>query len=259
MKRRLKELAILAVSLVAIGAIVVVSGVVPVKASSGHWAVTAWLLNFASDRSIAFHSQHIGVPPLDEAGMVMLGAASYRANCVFCHGHPGEAPPPVAQGMTPKPPNLKSSVADKEAQELFYIVKHGIKFAGMPAWPAQQRDDEVWPIVAFPVRFANDGQCYLSTLDRTTSGGCYLTIALLHRAQLRALPRCRRQWTCGSACSEIGWSKSRLLAECAERLPRWPTSQRYHVSHRTPLGGRPIGRNCCLLLSASSKGVESHH
>jgi cytochrome c553 len=28
-------------------------------------------------------------------------------------------------------------------------VKHGIKFTGMPAWPAQQRDDEVWAMVSF--------------------------------------------------------------------------------------------------------------
>jgi cytochrome c553 len=35
------------------------------------------------------------------------------------------------------------------AEQLFTIVKHGIKFTGMPAWPVQQRDDEVWAIVAF--------------------------------------------------------------------------------------------------------------
>jgi cytochrome c553 len=28
-------------------------------------------------------------------------------------------------------------------------VKHGLKFTGMPAWPSQQRDDEVWAMVAF--------------------------------------------------------------------------------------------------------------
>jgi hypothetical protein len=34
-------------------------------------------------------------------------------------------------------------------EQLFSIVKHGIKFTGMPAWPVQQRDDEVWAMVAF--------------------------------------------------------------------------------------------------------------
>jgi cytochrome c553 len=32
------------------------------------------------------------------------------------------------------------------------IVKHGIKFTGMPAWSAQGRDDEVWAVVAFLLR-----------------------------------------------------------------------------------------------------------
>ena len=34
-------------------------------------------------------------------------------------------------------------------EELLYLVKHGIKFTGMPAWTALQRDDEVWAVVAF--------------------------------------------------------------------------------------------------------------
>lgn len=36
-----------------------------------------------------------------------------------------------------------------DTAELFYIIKHGVKFTGMPAWPVQQRDDEVWAMVAF--------------------------------------------------------------------------------------------------------------
>lgn len=55
--------------------------------------------------------------------------------------------------MTPPPPYLPPKLARWEPDELFYIVKHGIKFAGMPAWPSQQRDDEVWAMVAFLRRF----------------------------------------------------------------------------------------------------------
>lgn len=33
--------------------------------------------------------------------------------------------------------------------ELFRIVKHGVRYTGMPAWPTQARDDEVWAMVAF--------------------------------------------------------------------------------------------------------------
>ena len=51
--------------------------------------------------------------------------------------------------MTPHPPYLPPRISAWEPAELFYIVKHGVKFTGMPAWPAQQRDDEVWAMVAF--------------------------------------------------------------------------------------------------------------
>jgi cytochrome c553 len=51
--------------------------------------------------------------------------------------------------MTPSPPELTDRLVRWAPEELFSIVKHGIKFTGMPAWPAQTRDDEVWAVVAF--------------------------------------------------------------------------------------------------------------
>lgn len=148
-KRHVKRLVLAAAALALLGVGVLVSGIVPVKASGGHWAVTRWVLDFASDRSVSLHSRGVDTPPLDEPGMVRLGAAIYETNCRFCHGEPGGGRPPVAGGMTPKPPNLLTAARQKEPRELFYIVKHGIKFAGMPAWPTQQREQEIWPVVAF--------------------------------------------------------------------------------------------------------------
>ena len=54
--------------------------------------------------------------------------------------------------MLPAPPELPSRVQSWSPEQLFYIVKHGLKFTGMPAWPVQQRDDEVWAMVAFLLR-----------------------------------------------------------------------------------------------------------
>jgi cytochrome c553 len=51
--------------------------------------------------------------------------------------------------MTPTPPALTERVARWAPEELFTIVKHGIKFTGMPAWPVQEREDEIWAMVAF--------------------------------------------------------------------------------------------------------------
>jgi cytochrome c553 len=131
-------------------ALVVVSGVVPIRASSGHWQITAWLLDFAKVRSVATYSLGLEVPPLDDPALVLRGAAHYEGGCATCHGRPGGGIPPVMAAMTPVPPGLSDGrLARWKAEQLFTIVKHGIKLTGMPAWPAQQRDDEVWAVVAF--------------------------------------------------------------------------------------------------------------
>src|SRR5690606_34948054 len=33
--------------------------------------------------------------------------------------------------------------------EIFWIIRHGLKYTGMPGWPSQARPDEVWDMVAF--------------------------------------------------------------------------------------------------------------
>jgi cytochrome c553 len=168
-KQRLLELGVL-VGLLAVGAAIVVTlGLVPIKASSGHWPITHWLLSFASGRSIASQSALMGieVPPLNEPGMLRLGAATYESNCAWCHGSPLQATPAVPAAMTPAPPNLVEHAERWKARELFYIAKHGIKFTGMPAWPTQQRDEEIWPVVAFLLalnRISEDE--YASLLNR---------------------------------------------------------------------------------------------
>jgi cytochrome c553 len=131
------------------GFLVAASGIIPIKASSGHWAITRWFLQFSKTRSVATHTLALKVPSLDEPSMVLKGAGHYETGCAPCHGSPGRPQPRVAQSMLPPPPNLQRIRSKRDDSELFYIVKHGIKFTGMPAWPAANRDDEVWSIVAF--------------------------------------------------------------------------------------------------------------
>lgn len=131
------------------GFLFVAAGIMPIKASSGHWAITAWFLNFAMRRSVVTHSLGIETPPFDDPGLVTKGATHYEFGCRPCHGGPDLPQPVIAAQMTPHPPHLARTIPQWRADELFYIVKHGVKFTGMPAWPAQQRDDEVWAVVAF--------------------------------------------------------------------------------------------------------------
>lgn len=131
-----------------LGFLVAASGVVPIRASDGHWEVTEQLLRFGKRRSVATHSMGIEPPPLADPGLVALGAGHYEGGCRPCHGGPLGRKPVIPQGLTPVPPSL---TVDRgyDAAELFYIVKHGIKMTAMPAWPALEREDEIWAVVAF--------------------------------------------------------------------------------------------------------------
>ena len=131
------------------GLLVAVSGIVPIKASSGHFAITHWFLNFAKERSVATHSSAITPPPLDDPALVLRGAGHYEIGCRLCHGSPDLHHPPIPHRMLPPPPYLPETVHKWKPQELFYMVKHGIKMTGMPAWPTADRDDEIWAMVAF--------------------------------------------------------------------------------------------------------------
>ncbi|MBI2386743.1 MAG: c-type cytochrome [Elusimicrobia bacterium] len=129
--------------------LVVASGLVPVGASAGHWRITEAFLQFAMRRSIATHSLGVEAARLDVPGLLLKGAGHYETGCRSCHGAPGLPRSPIARAMSPPPPNLAERAARRTPEQLFYVVKHGVKFTGMPAWPAPGRDDEVWAVVAF--------------------------------------------------------------------------------------------------------------
>jgi cytochrome c553 len=125
------------------------SGVYNVAASEGHWAVTRWFLEFAMRRSVATHALGVEEPPPLSEAMFRRGLGHFAGACAPCHGAPGEPRNVVVQQMLPEPPDLPGLVPNWSDQQLFWIVKYGLKYTGMPAWPAQQRDDEVWAMAAF--------------------------------------------------------------------------------------------------------------
>jgi cytochrome c553 len=149
MKRALLRIGAWTLVLVLAALVVAASGVVPISARAGHWAVTRWFLDFTMRRSVALRSLGVHVPELDDPALVLRGAGHYELGCRPCHAAPGVAQLPVPAAMSPRPPDLKTAAPRFDDAELAYLVEHGIKMTGMPAWPARERADEVWAMVAF--------------------------------------------------------------------------------------------------------------
>ena len=120
-----------------------------VAATSPNWPMTAWLMENARTRSIKAQAAAIQVPPgLDDPTKVLIGVTHYAAHCAVCHGAPGVPRGDIGRGLYPEPPDLAKSAPLYTPGELFWIVQHGIKMTGMPAW-SDHSDDELWATVAF--------------------------------------------------------------------------------------------------------------
>jgi cytochrome c553 len=161
MRIGLKHLVAGVVALATGGMLIAWLGLIDVRASSGHWRITDWFLHFVMRSSIRTAAIGIEVPDLDNPAYLPLAAGHYQAACADCHGSPERARSPVTLGMLPPPPALETVIGSWSDAQLFEIVKHGVRYTGMPAWPAASRDDEVWAMVAFLRRYPQlDAQRY---------------------------------------------------------------------------------------------------
>lgn len=134
----------------AVGAVLLAySGLYSVAASRGHPAWLNWFLETGMRRSVEVHSGGAPAPDLDDPALVALGAGHFQGGCAPCHGAPGQPVNPVYDHMLPSPPSLSEHADRWSDQELFWIVRHGIQYAGMPAWSGEGRDDEIWAVAAF--------------------------------------------------------------------------------------------------------------
>ena len=159
--RRAKSIALIVlatlVSLALLAAAFIASGLYNVAASESHFAVTTKLLAVTLRRSVETHSLSVEGMPSDE-DLVPLGANHFAAACAPCHGSPAARRNPVVLNMLPAPPPLGEVASRWSPEQLFWIVRHGFKYTGMPAWPGEGRDDEVWALVAFLQRLPNIGE-----------------------------------------------------------------------------------------------------
>ncbi|TWG91030.1 cytochrome c553 [Mesorhizobium sp. J18] len=156
------------------GVVFVWSGFYNVAASRDHWVITTWILEQVRVRSVATWSYFVeDPPPLDDPHKIRLGAAHFEGGCVSCHSRPGEQTNAIVSHMLPPPPLLDNAREHLSPKELFWTVKHGLKYTAMPAWPSQARNDEVWALTAFLLELPElspEEYRHLAAVDRVGDG-----------------------------------------------------------------------------------------
>jgi mono/diheme cytochrome c family protein len=142
-------LAVGALLIAVVAAVLVHMGSFDVAADKPHSQPVFWLMATVRERSVAIRAADIVVPgDLAEAKRIASGAAQYDEMCSLCHLAPGMKRTEISRGLYPRAPELRRK-SDLTPAEQFWVVKHGLKMTGMPAWGVTHDDELLWDVVAF--------------------------------------------------------------------------------------------------------------
>lgn len=138
--------------LVAFALLLILTGAYNLAASEPHLPAVRWALETAMQNGVERSAQAITAPTDFTDEQVRHGFQAFDAMCVQCHGAPGQKRADWTAGMRPRPPDLSEKVAGWTPAEVFWILRHGIKMTGMPAFGKTHKDETLWNIVAFVQR-----------------------------------------------------------------------------------------------------------
>lgn len=153
------------------GLALIYSGAYDVAATAPHLGVVRWALNTTQERSVAARADGVGEPlPVDPAAL-RDAFVHYGEMCAVCHGAPGEERGDFGRGMNPRPPRLERVADEWSDREVFWILRNGIKMAGMPAFGATHSDEELWALAAAVRRLPELSEEEYRRLSEAGGGG----------------------------------------------------------------------------------------
>jgi mono/diheme cytochrome c family protein len=134
----------------ALGGIAVATlGLVPTSADATPPRLERRIATSALDASMERHAPRVNnpIPPTDEN--LIYGMKVYTMNCSQCHGTLDNKPSPLEKSFYPPVPQLILDPLDDPEWHIYYAVRTGVRYSGMPAWNKALRDDDIWKVTAF--------------------------------------------------------------------------------------------------------------
>ena len=100
---------------------------------------------------VARKARHdVPAEPPATATSVAAGGMTFGGECANCHGTEGDKPTDAGRAMYPRAPSLASrEVQEWSNAELFYIIRNGVRYTGMPGFGKSMPDDQIWTLVHY--------------------------------------------------------------------------------------------------------------
>jgi mono/diheme cytochrome c family protein len=72
----------------------------------------------------------------------------YTMNCALCHGGLDRKPASLASSFYPPAPNLIADPPDDPEWHIFYSIRTGVRYTGMPSWEKTLSEQDIWKITS---------------------------------------------------------------------------------------------------------------
>ena len=123
-------------------------GLMPVSADGSHSRLEARIMPTVLHASVVrYASGEMNPVPLNEDHL-KAGVDTYKAMCARCHSKPDGEASVYGQSFYPPAPKLPEGMSGYTDSQLFWLIKHGIRNTGMPAWGSMLSDEEIWQLVS---------------------------------------------------------------------------------------------------------------
>lgn len=135
--------------LVVVGLAIAMLGFLPTNADSLPPKIERHIMMSAMDASMERHAPRLTnpVPPTDEN--LIDGMKIYTMNCAGCHGGLDNKPSALQKSFYPPVPQLIIHPIDDPEWHIYYAVRTGIRYTGMPAWNKALSEQDMWKVTAF--------------------------------------------------------------------------------------------------------------
>jgi thiosulfate dehydrogenase len=88
-------------------------------------------------------------PAAATADNLVAGMKLYQENCASCHGDIVHRKGMFADALYPRAPQFLEDAPDMPDNQNFYIIQHGVRWSGMPAWKQTLTSDQMWQVTTF--------------------------------------------------------------------------------------------------------------
>jgi len=133
--------------------------------AGGYFYLTQGYLNIAADQPTSRFERRLAMGAMDSSTdrhapdmknpvapteeNLVAGAKLYLDHCAGCHGLPSNPESRFSRSFNPPTPGFFKRAPDMPDNQNFYIIKHGVRWTGMPAWSQILTDPQIWQIATF--------------------------------------------------------------------------------------------------------------